>query len=145
MKSRSNVPTRVIGMHNTPNSTSDMAKLSRKTLVMVRIRRFWINVKMTSVLPTMANNKIVAYKIICMRSIDSHDDVDDVDATIDVANMDGALAAVLVALVMTAAAAAATGVGIVDVFVVVLIDMLLLKLDILVTIDPFDANQLSIT
>lgn len=114
---------------------------------MVRIRRFWISVKMTSVLPTMANNKIVAYKTICMRSVDGQNDVDDVDATIDVANMAGALMAVFVALVNIAAAASATGDGKVDVSVVVsaLIDMLRLKFDILVTIDPFDTNQLSIT
>lgn len=58
-KSRSSVPINVMGMHSTPSKISEMAKFNRNTLVMVRIRRFWINVRITNALPIMANNRIV--------------------------------------------------------------------------------------
>lgn len=63
---------------------SEIAKFNRNTLVMVRIRRFWINVKMTNAFPTIARSKIVMYKMICMRLVVSHDDNDvDVDAVVE--------------------------------------------------------------
>lgn len=58
-KSRSSVPINVMGMHRTPNKISEMAKFSRNTLVMVRIRRFWISVRITNAFPIMANNRMV--------------------------------------------------------------------------------------
>lgn len=59
-KSRNNVPINVNGIHNTPSNMSDMAKFSRNTLVMVRIRRFCISVNITKELPMIANNRMVA-------------------------------------------------------------------------------------
>lgn len=72
-KSRNNVPISVNGMHSTPSKMSDTAKFSRNTFVIVRIRRFCISVKITSELPTMANNRMVAYSGIWMQPVDSHD------------------------------------------------------------------------
>lgn len=74
-KSLSSVPMSVNGIHKTPSKISDTAKFNKNTLVIVRIRRFWTSVNMTSALPVTANNKIVVYSGIWMRPIDSHDGV----------------------------------------------------------------------
>lgn len=80
-KSRSSVPTSVKGIQKTPNRISETAKFNKNTFVMVRIRRFWTNVIMTSAFPTIANNKMVAYKGICNRPLDNQS-IHDVDATL---------------------------------------------------------------
>lgn len=73
-KSLSNVPISVNGMHRTPSKISEMARLSRNTFVMFRMRRFWINVRMTRELPTMASSRMVAYSDIWMWPVESHED-----------------------------------------------------------------------
>lgn len=82
-KSRSSVPINVIGMHSTPNKMSEMAKFNRNTLVMVRIRRLWINVSMTNAFPMIAQISIKIYKMICIRMVVNHDDNDAVGVDVD--------------------------------------------------------------
>lgn len=51
----------VKGIQNTAKSTSLMDRFNRKTFVMVRIRRFWSNVKITKIFPTTDKRKIITY------------------------------------------------------------------------------------
>lgn len=71
-KSLSNEPINVNGMHSTPSKISENAKFRRNTLVMVRIRRFCTNVRMTSPLPITASNRMVAYNGIWTRPDENH-------------------------------------------------------------------------
>lgn len=64
-KSLFSVPTSVKGMQRTPKNRSEMAKLSRNTLVIVRIRLFCTSVKITSEFPMTARRKMTAYNGIC--------------------------------------------------------------------------------
>lgn len=64
-KSRLSVPTSVKGMQRTPRNRSEMARFSRNTFVIVRIRLFCTSVRMTSEFPITANRKITAYSGIC--------------------------------------------------------------------------------
>lgn len=64
-KSLFSVPTSVKGMQRTPKNRSEMAKLSRNTLVIVRIRLFCTRVRITSEFPMTARRKMTAYNGIC--------------------------------------------------------------------------------
>lgn len=100
MKSRSNAPTSVNGMHSTPSRMSDTAKFSRNTFVMVRIRLCCTSVMMTRILPTMASNRIVAYNGIWMRPNEYQDaDAAAVDVVVDVATDNVAFDAIAVSTV----------------------------------------------
>lgn len=70
-KSRRSVPTNVNGIQKTPNKISETAKFNKNTFVIVRIRRFCTNVKITSPFPTTANNSIIAYNGISSRPLDN--------------------------------------------------------------------------
>lgn len=64
-KSLRRAPIRVKGMQKTPSRRSDTDRLSRNTLVIVRMRWFCTRVKITSTLPTTANKNIREYRGIC--------------------------------------------------------------------------------
>lgn len=52
-------------MQRTPTNRSDMARFSRNTFVMVRIRLFCTSVRITNEFPITARKKIIAYNGIC--------------------------------------------------------------------------------
>lgn len=61
MNRRNRTPTNVNGIQKTPNSRSEMAKLSKNIFVTERIERSNVSVIITSKLPTIDNINMIEY------------------------------------------------------------------------------------